>query len=86
MHREHARILHCITCSSMAGTVSEVDICNFAYDGRLELVRASLERSPDTIKVRDSSRRSALHWACSSGKDDVVGLLISKGAEVGLYV
>ena len=73
----------------MAGsghTVSEVDICNFAYEGRLELVRASLERSPDAIKARDSSRRSALHWACSSGKDDVVGLLLSKGVEVSSYV
>ena len=70
----------------MAGSVSEVDICNLAYEGRLELVRASLEKNPEAIKTQDSSKRSALHWACSSGKDDVVNLLVSKGAEVRLLI
>lgn len=65
-----------------APVVSRVDICNFAYEGRLELVRASIEKNPEVVKTQDSSKRSALHWACSSGKDDVVSLLLSKGAVV----
>ena len=63
-------------------TVSEVDICNYAYEGRLELVRASLEKNPEDVRVQDSSKRSPLHWACSSGKTEVVDLILSKGAEV----
>ena len=73
----------CTCVEAMAApSVSEVDICNFAFEGRLELVRASLERSPEAINKTDSSKRSALHWACSSGRDDVVRLLLSKGAQV----
>ena len=69
-----------------APSVSELDICNFAFEGRLELVRASLEKSPELINKTDSSKRSALHWACSAGRDDVVRLLLSKGAQVGRVV
>lgn len=65
-----------------APSVSELDICNFAFEGRLELVRASLEKNPELINKTDSSKRSALHWACSAGRDDVVRLLLSKGAQV----
>ena len=64
--------------------MSEVDVCEFAFNGRLELVRVLLEKNPEEIKRRDSSKRTALHWACSSGQDDVVNFLLSKGAEVGL--
>ena len=68
-----------------APSVSEVDICNFAFEGRLELVRASLDKSPELINKTDSSKRSALHWACSGGRNDVVRLLLSKGAQVSVY-
>ena len=78
------------TCTEIhqmaAPSVSEVDICNFAFEGRLELVRASLEKSPELINKTDSSKRSALHWACSAGRDDVVKLLLSKGAQVFRFV
>jgi 26S proteasome non-ATPase regulatory subunit 10 len=69
-----------------APSVSEVDICNFAFEGRLELVRASLDKSSELINKTDSSRRSALHWACSGGRNDVVRLLLSKGAQVSACI
>lgn len=78
---ESRSILNSAFYARMAG-VSEVDICNLAYDGRLELVRASIDKHPGSVATRDSNKRSALHWACSSGKVDVVKLLLSKGAEV----
>lgn len=74
--------VYCIGSHMAAPSVSEVDICNFAFEGRLELVRASLDKIPELVNKTDSSKRSALHWACSAGRDDVVRFLLSKGAQV----
>lgn len=83
---ELTRVLHRLT-EMAAPSVSEVDICNFAFEGRLEMVRASLDKNPELIDKTDSSKRSALHWACSAGRDDVVRLLLSnKGAQVSTCV
>ncbi len=63
--------------------VSNVDVCVWAYEGRLQLLKSALEENLDkVIMKRDNSERTALHWACSSGKTDVVGFLITNGAEV----
>ena len=62
--------------------MSDVEFCNLAYDGRVAMLKASLEKDNGLVRRRDANKRTALHWACSSGRNEVVGVLLSKGAEV----
>ena len=62
--------------------ISNVDICDWAYEGKLQFLKTAVEGNPRKLTETDSSKRTALHWACSSGKADVVSFLIAKGAEV----
>ena len=64
--------------------MSDVEFCNLAYDGRVAMLKASLEKDGGLVRRRDANKRTALHWACSSGRNEVVGVLLSKGAEVQL--
>lgn len=61
---------------------SDVEFCNWAYEGRLDLVKTALEQNEGLLAKVDSSGRTGLHWACSSGKANIVGVLITKGAKV----
>ena len=63
-------------------TVSNVDVCNWAYEGSLDAIRAALAGNPNLVNASDSNKRTPLHWACSSGKTDVVELLVSRKAQV----
>jgi len=63
--------------------VSNVDECVWAYEGRIQLLRAIEEGKINrAVRKRDSSERTPLHWACVSGKADVVNFLLGNGAEV----
>ena len=63
--------------------VSNVDVCVWAYEGKLQLLKAAVEENINkVVEKRDSSERTALHWACSSGKADIVSFLLTNGAEV----
>ena len=62
--------------------MSDMEFCNLAYDGRVAMLKASLEKDGGLVRRRDANKRTALHWACSSGRNEVVGVLLSKGAEV----
>ena len=64
--------------------MSDLEFCNLAYDGRVAMLKASLEKDESLIRRRDANKRTALHWACSSGRNEVVGLLLTKGAEVSI--
>lgn len=64
--------------------MSDVEFCNLAYDGRVAMLKASLEKDGGLVRRRDANKRTALHWACSSGRNEVVGVLLSKGTEVQL--
>jgi len=66
----------------MAVAVSDLEFCNLAYDGRVAMLKASLEKDGSLIRRRDANKRTALHWACSSGRNEVVEFLVNKGAEV----
>lgn len=66
--------------------ISEVSVCEWAYEGKLSLIRAAVEGDPNQVSKTDSSKRSGLHWACSSGKKDVVDFFITKGSQVVLYL
>lgn len=66
----------------LPATVSNVDICNWAYEGSLDAVRTALSGNPGSVSAKDSNKRTPLHWACSSGKTDVVEFLVSRKAEV----
>lgn len=63
-------------------SVSDLDVCNYAYEGRIHLLRVALEKNPELLNKADSNSRTALHWACSSGQRDVVVYLLDKGAMV----
>ena len=63
-------------------SVSDVQFCSLAYEGKLELMRSLWEGDPSLINARDTNMRTALHWASSSGKEEVVDWLLTQGAEV----
>ncbi len=67
----------------MTSCVSEVAICNYAYEGKLQLLIVALDKDSTLIGKRDSNKRTALHWACSSGQSEIAAYLLDKGAEVG---
>ncbi|XP_049683265.1 26S proteasome non-ATPase regulatory subunit 10 isoform X3 [Accipiter gentilis] len=66
----------------MEGAVSDVGICNLAYAGRLEELRAQLLRDRALATKADQDNRTALHWACSAGHTDVADLLLGLGVPV----
>ena len=63
-------------------TVSSLDVCNYAYAGEIEEVKSALECDSSLVHAKDSNKRTALHWACSSGQADITDLLIDSGANV----
>uniref|UniRef100_A0A8B9IVG1 Proteasome 26S subunit, non-ATPase 10 n=1 Tax=Amazona collaria TaxID=241587 RepID=A0A8B9IVG1_9PSIT len=67
----------------MEGAVSDVGVCNLAYAGRLEELRAQLLRDKALATKTDQDNRTALHWACSAGHTDVADLLLGLGVPVG---
>ncbi|XP_031450355.1 26S proteasome non-ATPase regulatory subunit 10 isoform X2 [Phasianus colchicus] len=67
----------------MEGAVSNVEVCNLAYAGRLEELRAQLLRDRALATATDQDRRTALHWACSAGRTAVADLLLGLGVPVG---
>lgn len=71
-----------LTALGMAVQVSDVDICNWAYEGLAERVATALSVSPHLLHQTDANQRTALHWACSSGQIEVVKALLSQGAKV----
>ncbi|KAM6354157.1 26S proteasome non-ATPase regulatory subunit 10 isoform 1-T1 [Alca torda] len=66
----------------MEGAVSDVGVCNLAYAGRLEELRAQLQRDRALATKADQDHRTALHWACSAGHADVADLLLGLGVPV----
>ncbi|XP_074909790.1 26S proteasome non-ATPase regulatory subunit 10 [Buteo buteo] len=66
----------------MEDAVSDVGICNLAYAGRLEELRAQLLRDRALATKADQDNRTALHWACSAGHTDVADLLLGLGVPV----
>lgn len=62
--------------------ISEVSVCEWAYEGKLSHIKSTVEADPKQVLKTDSSKRSGLHWACSAGRKEVVDFFIAKGAEV----
>ena len=62
--------------------VSNLDLCVWAYEGKFGLVMKAVDENAEYLAERDSNERTALHWACASGKADIVSFLTVKGAEV----
>ena len=64
--------------------VSEVDVCNWAYEGKLRTIQEAVESGQNLLTKTDTSKRCGLHWACSSGKRDVVDYFLAKGVNVSI--
>lgn len=62
--------------------VSDVDVCNEAYEGKLSEIKRKVQADPKLVAITDKSERTPLHWACSSGQDGVVEFLLNQGAKV----
>uniref|UniRef100_A0A670K1E1 26S proteasome non-ATPase regulatory subunit 10 n=2 Tax=Podarcis muralis TaxID=64176 RepID=A0A670K1E1_PODMU len=64
------------------GSVSNVEVCNLAYTGRLEELKERLSANRSLAERADQDNRTALHWACSAGHADIVDFLLSLGVHV----
>ncbi|CAF0864445.1 unnamed protein product [Didymodactylos carnosus] len=58
--------------------VSDLEICNLAYEKQFDVLKLKIEEDPNCIKKKDRDRRTILHWACSSGATDIVEFLLTK--------
>lgn len=63
-------------------SVSDVELCNLAYEGKLSLVKKVVQENEEEVLKKDKNQRTAVHWACSSGQHAVVDFLINQGAQV----
>ena len=61
-------------------SVSDVELCNIAYEGKLSLVKKTVQENEGLVRQKDKNQRTALHWACSSGQHGVVDFLLNQGA------
>ncbi|TWW55201.1 26S proteasome non-ATPase regulatory subunit 10 26S proteasome regulatory subunit p28 [Takifugu flavidus] len=68
----------------MEGSVSNVEICNFAYTGQFDKLKQSILSDKSLACKTDQDRRTALHWACSAGHTNIVEFLLDLGVEVNL--
>ena len=68
--------------SGMAGQVSDVEVCCWAYEGHAGRLRTALAEDAKLLQRTDCHHRTALHWACASGRTEIVRMLITLGAEV----
>ena len=62
--------------------VSDVEVCCWAYEGQTHRLRTALADDVKLLQKRDSHHRTALHWACASGKTEIVRMLLKLGSEV----
>ncbi|KXS22457.1 26S proteasome non-ATPase regulatory subunit 10-like protein [Gonapodya prolifera JEL478] len=62
--------------------LQSVTIFNATMAGDFSAVSAMLSANPSLVRSRDEDERTALHWASSNGKSDLVTLLLERGAEV----
>ena len=63
-------------------SVSDLDHCNWAYEGNLVQLKRAVREEKKLLFAFDKNHRTALHWACSSGKTDVVDFLLAQDSQV----
>ena len=63
-------------------SVSELDSCIYAYEGKLEDLTQLLTVRPEFLNKRDINERAPIHWATSAGNTDVVKMLLEMEAEM----
>ena len=63
-------------------SVSDLDLCSWAYDGNLTQLKKAVREDKKLLLASDKNQRTALHWACSSGKGEVVDFLLAQDSEV----
>ena len=63
-------------------SVSDLDSCTYAYEGKLEALTQLLTKRPEFLNKRDGNERAPIHWAASSGDTDIVKLLLEREAEM----
>uniref|UniRef100_A0A0G2JZI5 Proteasome 26S subunit, non-ATPase 10 n=1 Tax=Rattus norvegicus TaxID=10116 RepID=A0A0G2JZI5_RAT len=66
----------------MEGCVSNVMICNLAYNGKLDELKESILADKSLATRTDQDSRTALHWACSAGHTEIVEFLLQLGVPV----
>ncbi|CAD5115172.1 DgyrCDS4169 [Dimorphilus gyrociliatus] len=58
-------------------TMSDLQICSLAYEGKTQLFQQILNENPQLAVKKDQSGRTALHWACSGGHHRIAEILIN---------
>lgn len=58
------------------------DILEAVRHADLARISSLLDSSPHLVNLKDSAGYSPLHWACVDGDQEVIKLLLQKGAEV----
>lgn len=46
------------------------------------MVQSLLQDNPQILEEEDLQGRTALHWACSNAREDIIDYLISQGANL----
>uniref|UniRef100_A0A3B3QIJ7 Proteasome 26S subunit, non-ATPase 10 n=1 Tax=Paramormyrops kingsleyae TaxID=1676925 RepID=A0A3B3QIJ7_9TELE len=68
----------------MEGSVSNLEVCNFAYAGKFDQLKQSILSDKSLATKTDQDHRTALHWACSAGHTDIVQFLLNFAVDVNL--
>ena len=61
---------------------SNVEFCQLAYDGNTNVLKEKMSANAGLVNKTDQDGRTALHWASSAGKADVVDILLANNAKV----
>ncbi|CDO74938.1 hypothetical protein BN946_scf184945.g10 [Trametes cinnabarina] len=62
--------------------MSNNSVHNAAFNRQFGLVRSLVTQDPTLVNAVDEDGRTPLHWAASSGSEDIVRYLVDQGADV----
>jgi ankyrin repeat protein len=79
------RAVLAVAIMGWCGAIQGAEIHEAAELGDLEKVRAYLEKDPKQINATDSKGRTVLGRAARSGKKELVGFLLEKGASEDIF-
>jgi len=62
--------------------LSNLDTCNWAYEGQLYKLETAVNADKNLIHKKDRDGRTPLHWAASAGHNNVVAFVLDNGGKV----
>lgn len=77
-----ALLIFALAVSATTGALWGEEIHDAARKGDLEKVRSLVEANAGLVNLKDQDGRTPLHWACLSGRQEVISFLADHGAGV----